>query len=407
MKRALKIVGGLLGLVLVAAGAFAALVAIRGIPRYKPGNIQLAIEPTPQRVARGEKLVRVLCAECHMDPVTRKLTGRQLIDAPPEFGPIFSKNITRHPEKGIGRWTDGELAYLLRTGVSRDGSYIPPYMARLPHMADEDMASILAFLRSDHPLTAPEAVDPPGRTKPSFLTKFLSTVAFGPLPYPEQPITAPAPSDQVSYGRYLVINLECWPCHSADFKTMNTMQPEKTPGFLGGGNPMRDLAGRIVPTANLTADDATGIGRWSQTDFVNAVRKGVRPDGRPVLYPMQPFPELDEQELAAMYAYLRSIPKIANAVARAAPPAPTDDNPGKKLYYRYGCYGCHGDAGVGTADLRKNSEHYPSEAALIAWIKNAPAIKPGTHMPQWEGVIPESEFPLLATYVRQLGAAAK
>ena len=242
MKRALKIVGGLLGLVLVAAGAFAVFVAIRGIPRYKPGNIQLAVQPTPQRLARGEKLVRVLCAECHMDPVTRKLTGRQLIDAPPEFGPIVSKNITRHPEKGIGRWTDGELAYLLRTGVSRDGSYIPPYMARLPHMADEDMASILAFLRSDHPLTAAEAVDPPGRTKPSFLTKFLSTVAFGPLPYPEQPITAPAPSDQVSYGRYLVINLECWTCHSADFKTMNTMQPEKTPGFLGGGNPMRDLA---------------------------------------------------------------------------------------------------------------------------------------------------------------------
>ena len=75
MKRALKLVGGLIGLVLLAVAGFSAFVAVRGIPRYAPGQIQLTVEPTPARLARGEKLARLLCAECHMNPTTRKLTG--------------------------------------------------------------------------------------------------------------------------------------------------------------------------------------------------------------------------------------------------------------------------------------------------------------------------------------------
>jgi cytochrome c len=57
------------------------------------------------------------------------------------------------------------------------------------------------------------------------------------------------------------------------------------------------------------------------------------------------------------------VPKIVNAVARGTPPAIAEADPGKKLYHRYGCYGCHGDTGVGTADVRQNREHYPTDAA--------------------------------------------
>jgi hypothetical protein len=111
--------------------------------------------------------------------------GRQRDGTPNPAAPqrVVSKNITRHPDKGIGGWTDGELAYLVRTGISRDGRYIP----QLPHLADEDLASIIAFLRSDHPMTAPDAVDPPGRTQPSFLTKALSGGGVWTAPLPERP----------------------------------------------------------------------------------------------------------------------------------------------------------------------------------------------------------------------------
>jgi mono/diheme cytochrome c family protein len=403
MRKALKIVALLLAVILVLAGCFLAYVALRGIPKYEPGKVQLKVEPTPERIARGRKLSNLLCASCHMDPSTLKLTGKHMEDAPDEFGPIFSRNITRDPEHGIGRWSDGEIAYLLRTGIGRDGQYIPPYMAKLPHLADEDLHSIIAYLRSDDPRVAAVAADPPGVTQPSFLTKLLSNVAFTPLPYPEKPIALPNERDELSFGRYLVVNLDCWPCHSPDFKTMNALEPEKTPGFLSGGNPMLDLSHRVVPSANITFDEETGIGRWSKQDFTRAMRDGVRPDGRPILYPMGVTPELTDAELSAMYAYLKSMPKIRNAVARAKPPVPQGSSPGKQLYYRYGCYGCHGDDGIGIADLRKANEHYPTDEALIAWIENAPAIKPGTAMPKWEGIIKDEELAPLAAYVRSLG----
>src|SRR5262245_20225661 len=145
----------------------------------------------------------MLCVACHMDTDTGKLSGHRMPDLPPQFGAAFSGNITQDRETGIGAWTDGEIAYLLRTGIKRDGSYAPPWMVKLPNLADEDLKDIIAFLRSDDPLVAPvRHATPP--SEPSFLTKFLSRVAFKPLPWPEQPIARPDPGDPVAVGRYLV-----------------------------------------------------------------------------------------------------------------------------------------------------------------------------------------------------------
>ncbi len=409
MRRVLKLIGFVVGGFLLVVAGFLLYVQVNGIPRYDVEPVDLKIEATPERVARGKKLATLLCAQCHMDPVTKQLTGKRMSDAPPEFGPIYSKNITKHPEKGIGSWTDGEIVYLLRTGVARDGQYIPPYMAKLPHMSDEDIASIVAFLRSDDPLVAPVAADPPGKTQPTFLTKFLSHVAFRKLPYPEEPIVAPPLSDKVAYGRYLVTSLDCFPCHSADFKTMNIYEPEKSEGYMGGGNQLVDLNGKPIWSSNLTADEKTGIGKWSEADFARAMRQGFRPDNQVVRYPMAPMPELSDEELAALYAYLRSVPKIENAVPRVAEEqalAGGASSEGKRLYYKYGCVACHGESGVGIADLRKAAVNFPTDEQLVAWLKNAPAIKPGTKMPAWEGVIAEGEFAPLIAYIKELGQKA-
>src|SRR5215470_12954726 len=126
MKKAFKVLlFGVLG-ILLAVGAFLAYVAATGIPKYAPGNLQMKVEITPEKVARGKKFAGLLCATCHMDPTTRKLTGKRMVDAPPEFGMIFSKNITKDPSAGIGSWTDGQIIYLLRTGIDRTGQYLPP-----------------------------------------------------------------------------------------------------------------------------------------------------------------------------------------------------------------------------------------------------------------------------------------
>ena len=407
MKKALKIFGLVLFVAIVAVGLFAAYVAITGIPSYKPGNLSLKVASTPEKVERGRKYANLLCIGCHLDPATGKLTAHRLADVPKPFGEAYSKNITQDPTHGIGSWTDGELAYLLRTGITRTGRYTPPWMPKYPHMSDEDLESVIAYLRSNDPVLAPAPVDPPGVSKPTYLTKLLSHLVFKPLPLPKNPIQTPALSDQVAYGRYLAFTLGCFGCHSANFRTMNELEPEKSEGYFGGGNEMRDHSGNIVRSANLTFDE-TGIAGWSEPDFVRALRTGVRPDRTVFAYPMPPMPELSEADAAAIYAYLRTVPKIHHVFERPKrQPAVAEGGPGKALYNSYGCNNCHGDNGQGVADLRHASQHYPTDAQLEAFIRHAPDFKPGIAMPAWDGIIREGDYAPLVSYVRELERAAQ
>jgi len=406
VRRALKILGFTLLAIALLVAAAAGYIALSGIPHYTPGKVQLTVDVTPERVARGRRTADMLCIACHMDADTGKLSGHRMPDLPPQFGVAYSANITQDRETGIGAWTDGEIAYLLRTGIKRDGSYAPPWMVKLPNLADEDLKDVIAFLRSDDPLLAPvrHATRP---SEPSFLTKFLCRIAFKPLPWPQQPIARPEPSDPVAVGRYLVnSHALCFGCHSADFATVDDLHPERSAGYLGGGNAMPDLSGRKVLTANLTFDEATGLGTWSEADFVRAVRYGVRPDRSVLVYPMVPYPELTEGDARAIYAYLRTAPHIQNAVPRPAVQQVTGSDAGRAAYYRYGCNSCHGETGLGIFDLRKGHCDFPTDDALIAYIRHPEQFKPGVKMPPWDGVIAEEDYAPLAQHVRKLGAEA-
>lgn len=409
IKKVLKRAGAGLGGVVGVAAALALYVQLAGVPTYdKPVTDDRVVAVTPERVEQGAKLASLLCAGCHENDETHRFTGKHLADLPPELGVAYSQNITRHPTKGVGGWTDGQLRYFLRTGVRPDGQYVPPYMIKMPHTSDADLDAIIAFLRSDDPRVASADVDALGVTRPSFVVKALTHVAFKPLPYPTSPVVAPPKSDAVAYGRYLVFSLDCFGCHSADFKTMNTLEPEKTPGYMGGGNALLVAGGAKIYTANLTADPETGIGRWTEADFVRALRKGFRPDGSVVRAPMTPKPELTDEDAAAIYAYLRSVPTIKNAVpAPVVPPVSVAAiAPGKALYQQYGCGSCHGETGKGAlGDLRGANTAYPTDAELRRWIDEAPSIRPNTKMPGWKGIIKEQDYAPLMAYVRALSAA--
>lgn len=405
MKRLLKILLGAVLALLLAAAGFALHVQLSGIPHYPTQKVELRVEVTPDRVARGRREVSMLCASCHMDPVTGRLTGRRMEDVPPEFGVAYSKNITQDPRWGIGAWSDGEIAFLLRTGIRRDGQYTPPWMVKLPHMSDDDLADIIAFLRSDDPTVSPAPVED-RESEPTFLTKLLCRTAFKPFPYPAQPIRAPQASDPAAYGRYLVQDaLVCYSCHSADFKTVDDYAPERSGGYLGGGNALYTAEGPVL-SANITPDRETGIGTWSAEDFRRAMKTGIRPDHTALRYPMQPYPELSDQEVAAIFAYLRTVPPLRNAVKRAAEAeAPSGASRGQQAYYEYGCNACHGDTGVGVYDLRKGPQDFPTDEALVAYIRNPSRFKPGVKMPTWDGVIREEDYGPLVAYVRVLAAA--
>ncbi|WP_370086454.1 cytochrome c [Ekhidna sp.] len=315
MKKLLKILG--LGLLTIVVILIITLVVInaKGIPSYEVEVISFEHQSSPEIIARGKKLSTMLCANCHMDMSTRKLTGKRMKDAPAEFGEIFSANITQDKTYGIGEWTDGEIVYLLRTGIKRDGQYAPPYMAKLPHMADEDINAIIAFLRSDDRMVQAEKkadISP----KPSLLTKLLCRVAFKPFPMPSEAIPLPDTANTLELGKYLAHNLDCFSCHSADFKSNNYMEPEKSVGYFAGGNVPLDLEGRVKPTPNLTPDEETGIGSWTKDEFIRAVRFGQKEGESALSYPMIPYTQLTEYEVGAIYDYLMTIPPISNKVER-------------------------------------------------------------------------------------------
>lgn len=404
MKKVFKVVGlVVLGLVLI-LGGWLAFVALGGMPSYTVQQVDLKVESTPARVERGRKMATMLCVQCHLDPGTKRLSGTEMKDLPAEFGTAFSKNITNHPTKGIGGWSDGQIAFLLRTGIHpTTGSYVPPWMPKFLHMSDEDMNSIVAWLRSDDPLLA--ASDAENReSSPSLLAKILSRTVFTAYDYPTAPIPQPDTTNLITFGKYVVFNYDCYACHSGDFAKMDMQTPENSFDYFGGGNRMPDENGKIVTTSNLTPDNATGIGKWTEKQFVHAMRTGIKPDGTILKYPMRRLGPLTDYELQAAYAYLRTVPAINkpetlnDTYADAA-----SGSRGRQLFYKYECVRCHGTTGNGVANLLAANEKYPEDSILVDVIYHNDRYNPDSFMPLFANHISNEDALILAAYVRELG----
>jgi mono/diheme cytochrome c family protein len=316
MKKTLKYIGLTVAVLVLLIAIVLLYVASTDIPTYETKAVNFTLKSSPEAIERGAKLSSMLCSSCHLNPETGRLSGKNMRDVPKEFGVINSQNITNDKTVGIGGWTDSELVYLFRTGIKRDGQYAPPYMPKFALMGDEDINAIVAFLRSDNPLVvADPRVDEP--CEPSFITKLLTRVAWKPFPFPTSPIAMPDTTNALQLGEYLAHNLDCFSCHSADFKTNNFLEPKRSEGYFGGGNKPLDQEGRVMLTQNLTPDKETGIGNWSKQKFINAVKYGLKEGDRALLYPMLPHSQLTDNEAGSIFDYLQTIPPIKNKVPRS------------------------------------------------------------------------------------------
>jgi mono/diheme cytochrome c family protein len=279
---------------------------------YKPQPVSFTVEADNSLVMHGKHLSQLMCAPCHYDPSTKKYTGIHMSDVPKMIGKIYGSNITQHSENGIGKYTDSELAYLMRTGIARNGKLMP-YMQR-PNLSDKDLKAIIAFLRSDDELVKPSDVKQ-ARTKYTPMGKIGLSKFSGPLPYPSKEIAEPDKADKINYGKYLIDNLSCYDCHSASFTKIDRMQPERSKGYMGGGNKLKDQTGKTIRSSNLTPHE-TGIGTWDEKDFYKAMREGISKDNSIITFPMPSYPDLSEEELSAIYAYLKSVPAINHKVKK-------------------------------------------------------------------------------------------
>jgi mono/diheme cytochrome c family protein len=113
-------------------------------------------------------------------------------------------------------------------------------------------------------------------------------------------------------GKYLVAAGDCAGCHTAD--------PARP---FAGGLGIETPFGAIY-SSNITPDQETGIGKWSDEDFYNAIHKGIRPDGKR-LYPAFPYPwftKVSADDARAIKAYLSTLAPVRQENKQADLPWP-------------------------------------------------------------------------------------
>jgi mono/diheme cytochrome c family protein len=136
-------------------------------------------------------------------------------------------------------------------------------------------------------------------------------------------VADPQDFSQIERGRYLAIAGDCAACH--------TVPGSDRP--LAGGRAIETPFGTVL-ASNITPDIETGIGAWTDEQFVNAVTKGSRPDGTH-LYPAMPFTHytnVTREDVVAIRAYLATIPAVRNEVHSNQLPFPFDVRAGMKAW---------------------------------------------------------------------------
>jgi mono/diheme cytochrome c family protein len=269
-------------------------------------------QPDIQRLyARGERLTFATCGSCHFGN-DGQLSGKHLEDVPKVFGKVYSANITSDKTNGIGKWSGGQIAYFIRTGIKPDATKANLAMPRFPNIADPELEAIIAFLKSDS--SAAKASDvkaPPSRIK--LAGKLATKMVLEKYDYPSKPKQATDTAFLTGYGDYLVNDvLHCFACHSANIARIDVKNPTRSKGYLGGGTKLISANGEKIISPNITFDETTGLGSYSEQQFFDVMKMGRKNNGEWIKPPMQPYSSLSDNDIQAIYEYLKIVPVINN-----------------------------------------------------------------------------------------------
>lgn len=283
----------------------------------------MKIEITPERVARGEYLANsvTVCMDCHSERDWTKFSGPVVpgtlgkggdyFDQTMGFpGVYYAKNIT--PE-GIGDYTDGELYRVITTGVDRTGRAMFPVMP-YPYygkMDPEDVKSIIAYIRTLPPIK---------NEVPESVSDFPMNFILNTIPKNAEPMKIPSKSDKVAYGSYLATLSACIECHTPVEKGQIIKEE-----MYSGGREFQMPDGNVLRTPNITPNNETGIGKWTESEFIkkfksytdsNYVPPTVAPGEFNSFMPWTMYGGMTEEDLSALYAYLRTVPPVDKYVER-------------------------------------------------------------------------------------------
>jgi hypothetical protein len=303
--------------VLIAALAVAITCTIGWRPFIGPRHRDLTsrkFENTPQRLARGQYLVQNVstCLMCHSDHdftkpgaplVPNTLLAGIHFDEAGLPGDVYSSNITPDPETGAGTWTDDQLARAIREGIGHDGRTLFPMMPyqQFHSMSDEDIASIVVYLRS-----VPAVRHPQPKTRISFPVNYLIRAVPEPI---TSSVSEPDRSTPESRGAYLVKIGTCSDCH-----TPSDDKGEPLPGMDFSGGSLFVGPWGSVSSANIT-QDASGIPYYDEKRFIEVMRTssvGARPLSG--IMPWSIFRGMTDSDLSDIYAYLKTLKPVRHHI---------------------------------------------------------------------------------------------
>jgi hypothetical protein len=323
MNKVLKYFGYLLLFIVLAVGAILMYVSM-ALPDVGEAE-DLKIEYTQERIDRGRYLANavMLCMDCHAERDFSKFSG------PPKDGTLgsggdrfdqtmgfpgvfYAKNISPY---GVSRYTDGELYRVITTGVNKDGKAMFPVMPYLYYgkMDPEDIYSVIAYIRS---------LEPVQKDIPESKADFPFNFIVNTIPHQAQPQQRPDKSDWIAYGAYMTNASGCIECHT----NVNGGQIIKELAF-SGGREFQFPDGSVLRSMNITPDK-TGIGTWTEEKFVHQFKQyadssyvipSVAPGEYNSIMPWMMYAHMEEDDLKAIYAYLKTVKPIENIVERFTP----------------------------------------------------------------------------------------
>jgi len=144
------------------------------------------------------------------------------------------------------------------------------------------------------------------------------------------PAQAQAEAAKLERGRKLMDGVvACGNCHMAR-GPQGQLLPDKG---LSGGFVIEDSPQARIVVPNITPDEATGIGRWTDAQLRRAIREGLRPDGSLIGPPMpiEEFRHMSDADVDAIVAYLRAQPAVAAAQPKSVYRIPLPPNYGPPL----------------------------------------------------------------------------
>lgn len=323
MKIVRKVLLGLFILIVVVVGGGYAWLQT-AYPKVSEAP-DLIVDITPERIERGEYLARHVtgCLDCHSTrdysryagPVVAGTLGKGGERFGEEMGfpgNFYAQNITPFHLKD---WTDGELYRAITAGVSRDGHPLFPVMpyGNFGKMDKEDIYAIIAFIR-----TLPSIENTPPASEASFPMNLIMRT----IPADAVHQSRPSPDDLVAYGKYMITAAGCADCHTPMEKG------EPLPGMNYAGGFEFPFPSGMVRSANITPDEETGIGSWDEATFLQrfhmfadssyTAAKLGESDATTIM-PWELYAGMQEQDLSAIYAYLRTVKAVSNDVEHFTP----------------------------------------------------------------------------------------